>query len=325
MIKTIFKLLTICISISACSQQPVIYKNMKITVLESTPKVKVPEESIFPEPVKMIKASHKMYMRGAKSQYSIYINDIMVFNHRGPKDLEGCPNGAIPINHLLLKSGVHTVTGKVYPEYGEAMLDMMSELELCYSRQDFMTLITDKPDLFIINASRSVPGKEYNGLEDLPYFEMSKSFNATVGHELEGWSNSVDLNKVDEETLVREVNAAYNEIHKLLHAKDANKLAEMHSDFMDIRAVAFNYQEVDNDREDEIKEFKDMIKNRSFEVAPLPDSAFLHFYAYGKMVTLLDENANPIIRLVDKKDKDKYIELQFRFHKKTESDSLSII
>ena len=57
--------------------------------------------------------------------------------------------------------------------------------------------------------------------------------------------------------------------------------------------------------EEEWQRFVETITNKDYALAPLPETAFLNFYADGKLVTLTDANKEGIIKLVDKKIKKK--------------------
>lgn len=298
---------------------------MKITILEREEAALV--DSIVAKPTKKFKHQYyTIYMRGSLSQYSIWIDDIMIFNFRGPKDFDGCPNGALQINNVLLKSGVHRATCRVYPPYGKSQLDYMSTAQISYNGRgadDFKEQRED--EIFVLDAADLAEKISDQRLEGLPYFEMSKLFYAELPFENEGWSKSINLKKYDQDLLKKEINEAYNKIYNLILNRDVDSLRPLFKDFLEMRVKSF-YLNLQNRNEDsEWAGFVELIKNQELELLPLPEKAYLNFYADGKMATLLDENGNNIVILADKKDPKKNAALEFKFHKRSKDSPLEII
>lgn len=313
-------LTSITINVLACkSKKETIMEIIIIKNKESVLQV----DSIAHSQKKYSKPYHSIYVRGAKCQYSIWIDDILIFNFRGEKD-DGGPSGDLPINNVLLKSGIHTVTARIYPSYNEKSLDFMSEVQLNYNLREVENIKEVEQGLFIVNASdvASLSNAD-KGLEGMPYFGVSRRFYAEVPFEQTGWSQSVDLRAYAEDSLKREIRLAYEKIHHLMETKELESLRKMYLSLMDLRAVSFYLDQ--EEKEAEWDYISKLVTNSNYRLSPLPQKAFLHFYAGGKLITLLDKDYNGIIRFENRQDPRNVIILDFKFHKKKYDKEFEVI
>ena len=311
----------------SCSNTPKTqFTNMKIITLEREEAPLV--DSIVATPKRKFKDSdYTIYMLGSLSQYSIWIDDILIFNHRGPnRDEFGCPTGELHINNILLKSGIHRATCRVYPLYGKSEMEYMSSAEISYHNRWFDDLYDTEDRIFEIkaaNEAKKIFGNDR--LEGVPYFEMSKLFYAELPFEIVGWNNSINLKECDQDKLLQEINETYNKIFNLMQNRDFDALRPLFDEFLQNRVTTFYLDQQGRDKEKEWNGFVQMLSNRSFEMQPLPEVAYLNFMANGKLATLLDENGNNIVIFANKKKPDENAAFEFKFHKRNEDSPLEII
>jgi hypothetical protein len=88
-------------------------------------------------------------------------------------------------------------------------------------------------------------------------------------------------------------------------------------------ATAFNFSTAQ--KNSELQEFLDMIQSEDYELAPYPKNADIHFYGYGKLVTLLTPEQEGVIKLINKKDPNEEVTLDFYFHRKKKGNKLEVI
>ncbi|PKH49672.1 hypothetical protein CXF68_02725 [Tenacibaculum sp. Bg11-29] len=61
----------------------------------------------------------------------------------------------------------------------------------------------------------------------LPYYEYTFTFNATIPYEIEGWTNAIDLRKLDQKKLESAVIYEYKKIQKLYKNNEVDKIMNM--------------------------------------------------------------------------------------------------
>ncbi|MDO6855307.1 hypothetical protein Q4599_17125, partial [Cellulophaga lytica] len=148
---------------------------------------------------------------------------------------------ATEINRAILKSGPQTVTYRLYPVgdlvkeeigEGETITTLLNSTEISIDviRVDDINTyesITDDEKLVVKHQSKK--NKETGNFigTGLPYYEHTFTFNAQVPYEIEGWTNGIDLRKLDQKKLEQAVVTEYKKIQKLYEAKDIETLLNL--------------------------------------------------------------------------------------------------
>lgn len=311
-------------------------KEMKIQ-LYSDPKIESNNlenqinQNTEPETMKITdikKKDYFAYMRSSNTQFEVLVDDVPVFRFFGKESKSGMGmNGDIPINSGLLKSGKHNIQGKMYPKYGNTSLVSRSYLTLEFSIRESNTLNIHK--LYEISPPDSHPNSDktaiINPIEGLPYYELNTELEVQLPFNIIGWTESVDLKKEMENgnDIKSEVKSAYDKIRQIIDKKDIIGFSELIKEREALLATAFYFTK--DEEKKELEEFLDLIKNPDYELAPYPAEADLHFYGYGKLVTLFTKEREGVIKLINKKDPNEEIVLDFYFHRKQKEDKLEVI
>ena len=161
---------------------------------------------------------------------------------------------ATEINRAILKSGPQTITYRLYPvgdlvkdEIGEGdtitTLLNSTEISIDVIRVDDINTyesITDDEKLVVKHQSKkNAETGNFTGA-GLPYYEHTFTFNAQVPYELEGWTNAIDLRKLDQKKLEQAVVTEYKKIQKLYEAKDvATLLDKYYHSFVRLAATEY--------------------------------------------------------------------------------------
>lgn len=155
--------------------------------------------------------------------YQILINDIPALTNTEEGDING---SVFPVSDLILKSGPQSITIRLYPAmkgdyqsepYLTAKSGMNVKVKIGdYSKQDpdaFKTLYTlQTPDI-----------KQAN----LPYAEYKGTFQAEVPYTLKGWTDGILLEKEDQQKLLKETLAVFEQYRKANETHDVYAKADM--------------------------------------------------------------------------------------------------
>jgi hypothetical protein len=253
----------------------------------------------------------------------VYVNDVMVVSFTG-EETKGKTRltGMIPINQVLLQSGKYKVVGKMSPRNGEKYLTENNaylgiEFFLCNMPNCKETSITFHPKI----------ESPWDGLSEnikFPYFEIVTEIEVELPFVLDGWQNSIDLSKMDESLLMRQVLEYYRQIHAVLKEHNASKFLELSKEKMKLQEQAFYF---DEERKKSFLDGAIALFSQNLEIEPLIESELnLEIMGYGKLVRLMKKDGTQPLQFKSaNKEEQSNIELEVKLHVRTLEKGLSII
>lgn len=204
---------------------------------------------------------------------------------------------ATEINRAILKSGPQTITYRLYPvgdlvkeEIGEGKtittLLNSTEISIDVIRVDDINTyesITDDEKLVVKHQSKK--NKETGNFigAGLPYYEHTFTFNAQVPYEIEGWTNGIDLRKLDQKKLEQAVVTEYKKIQKLYEAKDVAAILDTkYHSFVRLAVTEYRDKQYIKEMVKEIYE-PILIEDKDFQ--PIKDY-IVDFHGNGAIISL---------------------------------------
>lgn len=260
---------------------------------------------------------------------TILVNDVPVDSWHGidTKGEEGYSSDAA-INHVILQSGKYKVVGKMYPRYGSKKLTEKDVLGMeFYCRNK----VQPKETRFSFHPKLESPdnvlkdGKVVNpAFQGLPYFEIATEIEIKLPFVLDGWQNSVPLDKMDKEDLKSRVLAYFRQIHAVLKEHNASKFLEISKEKEELQAKAFYF---DSTRKQEVRQSIAKLFSENLEVLPLDEAELkLQLWGYGKLVTLLRSDGSSALQFKTKDaEKQGNVELDVKLHLRDINGKFSII
>jgi uncharacterized Zn finger protein (UPF0148 family) len=303
-----------------------VYQKSEIMNDTLKPYLFIPSKTIKDDTIR--NKSYKIYIHPSHVQLEMYIRDTPPFINTFWGEITANNDGfsaEIPINSCILKSGKYQVIARIYPRYGQTSFEFHSYLEMEGYYKEANTLRPKFPMFTIKTPDRfHKDGKIYNPITGFPYFELRTEIEVEVPYEVEGWSHSVNLKKEEENRLKQDLQQRYDEIRQIITKKDSAAFRKLIQEREDLLAIVYYLS--DKEKNKRINELIEEVMGDEYAIAPYPKEAQMLFFAEGKMVTLVDPiNREGIIRLVNKKDPNDIISLDFRFHRKQKGGQLSVI
>jgi len=258
----------------------------------------------------------------------VLINDVPVFSFLGKDTKDGILDGSVPINHVVLQSGKYNVVGKIFPRFGQNTLTENDGMEISFNLSDIDNWKETKqsffPQLRTPDASFDKNNKITSLLKGLPYFEITTEIEVELPFVLDGWQNSIDLNKIDKTILKNKVIEFYSQIHAILKEHNASKFLELSKEKEDLQTKAFYFNSI---RKQEIRNSIISLFNKNLEVLPLnPDELKLEIFGYGKLVSLIRTDGSAALQFKrDNIEGERNIELEVKLHARSLEKGLSII
>jgi hypothetical protein len=258
----------------------------------------------------------------------VLINDVPVFSFLGKDTKDGILDGSVPINHVVLQSGKYNVVGKIFPRFGQKTLTENDGMEISFNVSDIDNWKETKqsffPQLSTPDASFDKNNKITSPLKGLPYFEITTEIEVELPFVLDGWQNSIDLNKIDKTILKNKVIEFYSQIHAILKEHNASKFLELSKEKEDLQTKAFYFNSI---RKQEIRNSIISLFNKNLEVLPLnPDELKLEIFGYGKLVSLIRTNGSAALQFKrDNIEGERNIELEVKLHARSLEKGLIII
>lgn len=254
---------------------------------------------------------------------SILVNDVPVIDWYGIETKEGGFGGGIPINHVLLQTGIYKVVGKMYPRHGNKTL---TEEEILYIDFYCAEGIVGKTKETRISFHPKLESP-WDGLSEninYPYFEIATEIEVELPFVLDGWQNSVDLLKIDEKELFNKVLAYYRQIHAILKEHNAVKFLEISQEKMKLQETAFYFDEA---RKESFREGALALFNQNLEVEPIIEGELkLEVMGYGKLVRLIKKDGSqPLQFKSPDTKKQSNVELEVKLHMRSIEKGFSII
>ncbi|WP_282116684.1 hypothetical protein [Cellulophaga baltica] len=225
---------------NACAQE----KNKNINSTEQINNMK-PQEVTSGNVVDYIASKVKIYDKNPlyairplqnSCVFEVLINDHLAYKNYDLKKLAT----PILINHYILKSGIQTITYRLYPledlmvdtyGKGETINTLLNNTSMNIEviKYEDVKTGTRIGDEILVEKHESLTKKgtrEFIG-SGLPYYEYTFTFEATVPYEIEGWSNGQDLTKYDKKELEAVVLKKYAQIKQLYLEKNIDKLVQV--------------------------------------------------------------------------------------------------
>ncbi len=171
--------------------------------------------------------------------YKIWVNDMPVFNM-----YEGARGElSFSINGKILKSGAQELKVRIYPYWNreaqkwEDHLHKYAGLDVDIEEMDWNESTRKWEFTPVLSYQTPREGDESlqekprgflfeEGKEDLPYYEETLTFQASVPYHLKGWSESVNLKQENQDALFKEVEAYYLELIKNFEEQDIPAIAQ---------------------------------------------------------------------------------------------------
>jgi len=253
----------------------------------------------------------------------IFVNDVLISSRFETGEDEGGDIGDIPINQAILQSGTYTIKGKMYPRYGGKTL---TEEE--YMRLDFYVAEAN-PDKWKQSRVKFHHHIEqpWDGLSEginYPYFEIKTEIEVELPFVLDGWQNSVDLDKLKEEKLFKEVLASYIQLHSVVKSYNVTRFLELSKEKMALQEQAFYFSE---ERKKSFIDSTASLFAQKFEIMPIaPNDMKLEIMGHGKLVKMIrKDNTEAIQFKSNNPEEESNIELEVKLHLRNKKQGFTII
>jgi len=223
--------------------------------------------------------------------FEILVNDLPVYKYF--KD--GQMVTPIDIFYAINKSGKQKITYKLYPqterEEGEGFKTLLNwtsmKIEI-FQRNKADTadnaFVSEKEVLKHINLTK--PDQKTFIASGKDYYEYTFTFDATVPYQNEGWENSEDLSKWDQNKLLAKTENAYKQVWQLLkdHKKDEyfNLIGKK-----ELESSQAEYSSK-NDSEETLADYMTPFINSSYNLQPLKDYKLV---LYGNKLVGLEQTS----------------------------------
>lgn len=257
--------------------------------------------------------------------YEILINGIPLHRYL----LLGSVNEQhIPINDHILTSGKQEIIIRLFPpqlsdqSWSPTLVDA-SKFKIKVFHRSPDNAIENYKQVFEFSTSHK-PGTEKFLGSGQKFFEFKGSFDAKVPYQLEGWKNSKDLSKEDQDILLKEAVEAYNNFRNILIKKDVNAYASLMYD-KEVELAKVFYWNTPADSKERWDEMSGTVREKR-AVLPLKDFKMV-LYAGGKVLTLqpTSEMYKDYLSAIHTQTEDEDIQISFMLHKKAGSNELTPI
>ena len=210
-------------------------------------------------------------------EYEAYVNDMPAFKFYKTESSYASP---IPINYLLMKSGLQTVRIKIFSKNKDAYANIRV-IEVDNRRyKEFDEKLIKKYEQTIT-------------MPDSGVYEGEFTFDALVPYDNKGWSEGQDLTKFDKKELESAVVAFYKKMWNIYNDK-TKKEAKFPLFLEREREIAKSDYASKETLEEILKEYLLPYSNPTYEMLPLENYKMV-FYGDGKAVAL--EQTSMVIQL----------------------------
>ena len=257
--------------------------------------------------------------------YEVLINGVPVHRYL----LFGSANEQrIQINDHILADGKQEIIIRLFPpqlsdrSWAKTLVDQSKfNIKVFHHASDNAT--EDHKQVFEFSTSNK-PGTEKFLGSGQKVFEFKGSFDAEVPYRLEGWQNSKDLRREDQDELLKEAVAAYNNFRNVLIKKDVNTYAALMYDKEMELAKAF-YWHTQKDSKERWEQMSATVLEKR-EILPLKDFRMV-LYAGGKVLALqpTSEMYRDYLSAIQAQTEEDDIQVSFLLHKKIGSNQLTPI
>ena len=309
--KTLFLLLFISVSFSVCAQKT---ENEKMNNL-----INIKDDNMSDNYKNNRLGTYKIATSINRCQGILLIDDVPSFQFWGEKSKFSTTTYA-QANHILLFSGKHEIKLQLFPKPWEKTFEKYAFGGLEFFYYDDLTF-NQEYSLFKITT----PSEKDNNIGGLPYYELKTELEVELPFDIIGWRNSVNLKDENENGLdiSKELHQKITEIREIIAKRDVNQFSNLIKEREALLETAFYFTK--DEANQGLNDFLELIKDTNYELVPLPENANLHFYGYGKLITLLTPERERVITLVNKNDPKDKIVLDFYFHRKQKGKPLEVI
>ena len=241
--------------------------------------------------------------------FEIKINDVplLILN------VEGQASTMVPMNHLILESGIQELSINVIPVIGNTNFIKNSSYRSVIKLFDVSNGFKFEKDILFYKMTDIKEG------ELMPAFSYQDVFYAEVPYNLVAWKYSEDLSEIDDlRTMLDEQyikleniisNRQYNTLKSLIQEREDNIEKSMYLD-----------KEERNSRFDElIEDFEN-----GFTIIPHTAKDKLIIFGNNKLVSLIKEDGNSALML-NNEETEEELNIEVKFHIKSNCLELSII
>lgn len=208
--------LTICIGITGCTQTN--RYSLTKNYIMPTDSTLTPDNYVTKmlEHVRHYPVEPFYYLHVANilCSYEILVNDFPVYKYYK----EGQMISPIDINWAINKSGPQTITCKLYPSPDSVQGHVLTELPesaameiRLYKRNLAIDTAFETEEKVGLHQSATKPDGSFIA-SGQKYYEYKFTFTAQVPYENKGWSESEDLRKINQDTLLVNAVEAYRQV-----------------------------------------------------------------------------------------------------------------
>ncbi len=274
---------------------------------------------------------YRMYCSGI-----IYVNDVPVIMSFGKKTREGGLVGQIPINNILLESGKYTVRGMMLPRTGDVKLGEDNYMSIDFNLSDiynsketklnFHAKIESPDSNFVHDNSPDTKhdNKLSNPIENLLQYELLAEIEVELPYKLDGWQNSIDLSRIKEADLFKQVLMHYKIIHNTMIHYNSSEFLKLskEKDYIQTQSFYLNSIKRENIHNDIFNLFQEKL-----EVLPLNENELkIEVFGNGKLVSLSRLDKSPALQFISPDiSKEGNIELAVKLHMRSKEIGFSII
>ena len=234
--------------------------------------------------------------------FEVLVNDIPIYNEYTLEKIAS----PVSINSEILKSGVQTITVRMYPigdaikdAYGKgetiSTLQRNSNVSIKVVKYDAFNISDELDDEIIVmqhNSPTNNKTDEFLG-DGLPFYEYTFTFNAHVPYDLGGYyDEGEDLTKFDKKELQDATLKYYNNLKKVFKDNDKDIFAKVN--FADDLRIAESCYKDEQYLKKGWDWFQNVIKISDKDFFNIEKGTELQFFGNGKVVALRHPTINPI-------------------------------
>lgn len=240
--------------------------------------------------------------------YELYVNDFLIDRSF---DEEGAVETNLFINNFILKSGIQTIVLKMYPKRGE---NHISDKSLDFINVKIVELLN-------IDSQDSKLVKEFSiDKEKIINDKYIQEVKINVPYHLQGWSTSVELINENQEKLLKELQAFYQEVYTIINNGDYDRYSKIISKRTQEALISYYDSQIIKKEQEELK---DRVIAAKGKMKPINFNQYeLKIYGNGKLVTLEDSKGDSPLSYSTKEYKDYFGIILYR---RSNNSSLEVI
>ncbi|GAA0719142.1 hypothetical protein GCM10009430_17860 [Aquimarina litoralis] len=277
-----------------------------------------------------IKPTYAIQVSLVGCQLEVKCNDTHVFEYKSKSSQKG--NGlsiTVPINHLLLKNDVFTITAKVLPVHGKDTLKRSAYAQIQIVMLDYVAPNETNTALFTTETpSQTTENDEIKpkiDLEGLPFYILKAGATASIlPYSLTGWMDSIDFSSLNRQKLLTDTYHFYKKVINYIDQKDIVSFSKITQEQNTLLEIAYYYGSREIKREKQ--QLENIFNETGLQVVPFnfEDIEMEFMGTNNQLLRLKRRNGFPILMLYNPINQ-KTIKLDLKLQKKTLEAPLSII